>query len=211
MATTYPGTIDTFTNPSGTSTLDSPDHALQHTNANGAVIAVETVLGTTAGTSIAKDFSAGQFAVRQNSSGVVPNQLTLGTPIADQIASSGTTIPTKINQGLAPTVVTLTDTAGGTMTANAAAGQVFNLVLGTAAGNRTLGTPVNATAGQAINYAVKASGSANGTLVWAGAFRFSQNSGTPTVGTGTTWNYFGWRYNGVDSKWDFQGQSLNVI
>jgi len=46
MTTTYPGTIDTFTNPASTDTLASVDHAAQHDNINDAVKAVETTLGT---------------------------------------------------------------------------------------------------------------------------------------------------------------------
>ncbi len=64
MVTGYPTSIDNFTNPAGTNTLDSPDHALQHTNVNGAAIAIQNVLGTTAGTSVLKNFASGDFAAR---------------------------------------------------------------------------------------------------------------------------------------------------
>lgn len=50
MATSYPGSIDALVNPSGTSTLSSPSHADQHGNANDAVEALETKLGTGAST-----------------------------------------------------------------------------------------------------------------------------------------------------------------
>ena len=46
MATNYPTSIDAFTNPAGTATLASPDHAGQHTDINDAVEAIETELGT---------------------------------------------------------------------------------------------------------------------------------------------------------------------
>lgn len=89
MATQYPGTIDSFSSPAGTSLLTSPDHALQHTNVNGAVTAIETVLGTTAGTSVFKNFTAGQFPARVNSGGTLVQTViggtiantTLGTPV----------------------------------------------------------------------------------------------------------------------------------
>jgi len=47
MATNYPTTLDTFTNPTSTDTLDSATvpHAAQHDNINDAVLAVETALG----------------------------------------------------------------------------------------------------------------------------------------------------------------------
>jgi len=46
MATSYPASLDNFTNPTGSDTLASPDHAGQHTNINDAVEAIETELGT---------------------------------------------------------------------------------------------------------------------------------------------------------------------
>ena len=45
MASSYPGALDTFTNPVGTDYQDTVDHATQHTNANDAIAAVQTELG----------------------------------------------------------------------------------------------------------------------------------------------------------------------
>jgi hypothetical protein len=47
MATNYPTSLDSFTNPTATDTLDSATvpHAAQHDNINDAVLAVETALG----------------------------------------------------------------------------------------------------------------------------------------------------------------------
>lgn len=50
MATNYPTSIDSFTNPTSGDTLDSPSHAAQHANINDAVEAVQTKLGVGAGT-----------------------------------------------------------------------------------------------------------------------------------------------------------------
>jgi hypothetical protein len=50
MATNFPGSLDSFTNPSSSSTLDSPSHAAQHANINDAMEAVQSKLGTGAGT-----------------------------------------------------------------------------------------------------------------------------------------------------------------
>lgn len=50
MATNFPGSLDSFTNPSSSSTLDSPSHAAQHANINDAMVAVQTKLGIGAGT-----------------------------------------------------------------------------------------------------------------------------------------------------------------
>ena len=87
MSTSYPGTIQTFSNPSGTSTLDSPDHAGLHTNLADTLGAAQAVMGTTAGTSVLKNFADGDFSTRINSSGVLQqtiqgtiNSSTFGTP-----------------------------------------------------------------------------------------------------------------------------------
>lgn len=69
----YPSSIDAPTNPSGTSLLTSPDHAGLHTSTNTSVVAIETVLGTTAGTSVLKNMASGDFAARKNNE-------TLGSP-----------------------------------------------------------------------------------------------------------------------------------
>ena len=47
MATSYPGGLDSFTNPAAGDGLDSPSHAGQHANANDAIEAVQAELGTT--------------------------------------------------------------------------------------------------------------------------------------------------------------------
>lgn len=49
MATNFPTSVDngtTLPNPTGSNTLNSPDHAAEHANANDAIKAVETKLGT---------------------------------------------------------------------------------------------------------------------------------------------------------------------
>lgn len=235
MATTYPGTLDSFVNPVGTNTLDSPDHATQHTNTNGAAVALETKIGVGSGSPVLNQIMVGSGngtsgwtgtwnnatlgTATINAStigtpaitGGTANAITLGTPTIGTITIPGTVTPLTPSAALSPASGTIADSAGGTLTVNAQAGQVFYSAFGTAAGNRTIGTPQNATAWQAITYALKASGSANGTLVWAPIFRMSSNTGTPTIGTASTWNYYGWRYNSIDSKWDYQGQSPNVI
>ncbi|KKM24470.1 hypothetical protein LCGC14_1604740, partial [marine sediment metagenome] len=78
MSTSYPGALDSLTNPAGTQTLDSPDHASQHTNANDAIEAIQVVVGTTAGTNVLKAFSAGDIPARLNTSNVL-QQVIQGT------------------------------------------------------------------------------------------------------------------------------------
>lgn len=145
--------------------------------------------------------------------GGVYNGASFGTPtiVGGTVAVSGTVTPLSFGAGIAPTVITLTDSAGGTITPNAQAGQVFHMVLGTTAGNRTLGTPANAaTDGQPLVYRIKQNTNNTGTLVWPAIYRFNAN-GTPTLGTTSSYNYYAWRYNAIDTKWDFQGNSGGVV
>lgn len=69
----YPGTIDSFTNPSGTNTLDNPDHALQHSDANDAIEALEKVMGTTSGSAVVSHFSSTERALAIAGTATVKN------------------------------------------------------------------------------------------------------------------------------------------
>ena len=242
----YPNTIVSLTNPGGTSPLASgPDHAALHTSINNEVIAIETTVGTTAGTNVLKAFAAGEFPVRINgatgiiqtiptggtfngmlfgtptlqsptitglgtNSGTIANGV-YGTPAIDVINARNSGTALGFGNSMYPAVGTISDSAGGTLTVNAQASQVYYCAMGTSAGNRTIATPTNISAYQQLTYAFKSSGSANGTLVWGTVFRISQDFGTPTLGTGTSWNMYSWRYNAVDSKFDFMGQIKNLI
>ena len=83
MATLFPGGTDSLTNPIGTQTLDTPDHAAQHTNNNDAIEAMQSNFGTNSGTNIHKNFVVGNFPVRMNSSSVLQQviQGTIGTSL----------------------------------------------------------------------------------------------------------------------------------
>ena len=94
MSTTYPGTIQTFTNPSGTSLLTSPDHAVMHTNTNDTLGAIQNTLGTTAGTALFNAFGASD---KPEKKGVITMGTTAyttsGTLVANQVLKyDGTTI-----------------------------------------------------------------------------------------------------------------------
>src|ERR1035437_8053296 len=47
MTTSFPTSIDSLTDPISTNPMTSPDHAGQHANANDAIVAIETAIGTT--------------------------------------------------------------------------------------------------------------------------------------------------------------------
>lgn len=67
----YPTSIYAGTSVAGTTSVSDVDHAANHNGANSELTAIETVLGTTAGTSVLKNFVAGNFAARINSSNVL--------------------------------------------------------------------------------------------------------------------------------------------
>ena len=45
LATNFPTSLDTLTNPDGTSSLSNPSHATQHSNANDAIEALQLKVG----------------------------------------------------------------------------------------------------------------------------------------------------------------------
>ncbi len=46
MATSYPNSIDELVNPNGTDQLSAPSHSEQHSNANDAIEAIQSFVGT---------------------------------------------------------------------------------------------------------------------------------------------------------------------
>lgn len=136
----------------------------------------------------------------------------IGTPTLlgnGTIAMSGTVSPIQPGAALSPTVGTASDSAGGTITVNSQAAQLWEVNMGTAGGNRTIGTPQNPTDGQFLAYRLKQNTNNTGTVLWASVFRGTAQAAA--LGTQSTWNYYGWRYNATDTKWDFQGNSIALI
>lgn len=112
----YPASKTTFSDPSGTSLLTSPDHASLHTSVNDTIESIQDTVGTTAGTNVLKDFAAGNFPARINSSNVLQqvisgtvNNSTLGTPTT----TGGVTTSGTFNNGAIGTSAIV----GGTVTA----------------------------------------------------------------------------------------------
>ena len=79
MTTAYPSGIDNFTNPTSTDTLSSATvpHASEHANANDAIKAIETELGTNPKGSYAS-VSARLADLTGASATALPNILMLG-------------------------------------------------------------------------------------------------------------------------------------
>lgn len=138
MPTTYPSSKQTFTDPSGTSPLASgPDHAALHTSINDTVEALQDTLGTTQGTNIAKNFNAGDLAVRANSSNVL--QQTLQGTINNSVIGTPTiTGGTANNQTIGTPTLVLGSDAQGDLLYRSSGGTITRLGIG--AGSQVLTT-----------------------------------------------------------------------
>ena len=184
MATNYPGSLDSLTNPTSGDKLDNPSHSTQHANANDAIEAVETKLGI--GVSSAGSATSGQVlmagtggtttwsSITSLSAGTASNFILVSPEESITItatASSGT-----VNADLKTSGVTFA-------TANASGNWVMNLRGdGTATANSLI------TVGQSISHVYM---NTNGTGVFypisytidgtAITPRF-QAAGTPTTG-----------------------------
>lgn len=87
----FPTTIDTpDTTMQGTTLFTGDDHALNHRTLGSSIIAIENNLGTNAGTSILKNFNAGDFGARINSGGILQQTLTGTVNLQGQATASGT-------------------------------------------------------------------------------------------------------------------------
>lgn len=150
----YPSSIVNLTNPGGGSSVAGV-HAALHGSVNDEIEAIETTLGTNSGTYVLKNFTAGQLAMRVNTSGVMQDTVTagtlrsvvLGTPvIGSQNSTGGTIAAAAFNNGTLGTTVILTPSgpapvAGDMYYYQSSVSAVDRLALGTQ-GNRliSLGT-----------------------------------------------------------------------
>lgn len=132
MSTTYPGTVQTFVDPAGTAKLSNPDHTQRHIDESDTIEAIQTVMGTTAGTSVLKNFAAGDFPARINATNVLQqavsgtiNNATMGTPsvtapkINENVALTSTSTNLNLLSGLSalPTLQSKVITSTRDMTA----------------------------------------------------------------------------------------------
>lgn len=175
MASNFPGALDSLTNPVGTNTQDSPDHAAQHTNANDIIEAIESNLGTNSGTSMLKHFTVGQFAVRHTG-----------------VAATGTLVQTLVGGTLNAQTMGSPAITGGTLTSPVLAGGNIN--------NGTLGTPTITVSSDATGDLFFRS--AGGTLNRLGVGtqgQFLRTAGTPALPAWQTASFLGAPISGSGS------------
>lgn len=89
MATNFPTSLDALTNPLGTDTLASPDHAGQHANANDAIEALQTKVGVNSSAVTASlDYKIAQAATLTGVQTLTNKQLTAPEETWNIVASA---------------------------------------------------------------------------------------------------------------------------
>ena len=86
MATNFPASLDTLTNPSATDTLDSPPHDEQHADANDAIEALQAKVGADgSAVTTSLDYKVSQLEtdVSTNTSNISTNTSNIGTNTTD--------------------------------------------------------------------------------------------------------------------------------
>jgi hypothetical protein len=125
MATNFPTSLDTFTNPNSGNTLDSPSHSIQHSDINDAVEAIEAKIGV--GSSTAGSATAG-YALVNTSGGTTAysllgvSGLSSGTAVANTFLranGSGAATFAPIAQGLTLLIPSSVAVGSGTGTVSA--------------------------------------------------------------------------------------------
>ncbi len=95
-------------------------------------------------------------------------------------------------------IVALTD--GATINTDASLGNVFTVTI---AGNRTFAAPTNPLADQKITYKIRQDAIGGRIITWDSAFNFGVDlSGVPNSTSPNTFDYYGFQYNDVTSRWD---------
>jgi hypothetical protein len=78
MATSFPSSLDSFTNPTAVDTLDSPPHDTQHADANDAIEALQAKVGVnSSAVATSHDYKIGAVEDRLDN----PTELTLKAPL----------------------------------------------------------------------------------------------------------------------------------
>lgn len=78
MATNFPTSLDSLTNPTATDTLDSPPHDTQHADANDAIEAIQAKVGAdSSAVTTSHDYKIGTLETRLDD----PTELTLKAPL----------------------------------------------------------------------------------------------------------------------------------
>jgi hypothetical protein len=230
VATNYPGAIDNYTNPSSLEPMNAPSHAGQHANANDAIEAVETELGTN------PKGSAATVKARldgiEDGTRLASNSITATQIAANAVGSSELADNAVDTAAIQDSAVTSAKIADGTITAAdvaadtfAAFGTVGNLLTANQASIET-STPSfgtnRASIAKSSDYALHGTSSLKVTCTSSGtsSVRIPQTgtNATPVV-AGATYTGSFWVYSAADTAnvyaslqwWDAAGSALTGV
>lgn len=110
--TTYPGTIQTFVDPAGTAKLSNPDHTQRHIDESDTIVAIQSVIGTTAGTSVLKNVLAGQFVATTAGTETLTNKTINNAVMGTPAITGGTMATGVINSSTIGTATITSSTIG---------------------------------------------------------------------------------------------------
>jgi hypothetical protein len=135
VATNFPTSLDALSNPVSTDTLASPDHAVQHTNVNDAVEALQTKVGINGSTdSTSLDYKVEKRPVTFNaqtaSYTLVLSDMGKMVEVSNASANTLTVPPNSSVAFPIGTVIDILQTGAGQTTITAGSGVTINSAIG---------------------------------------------------------------------------------
>jgi hypothetical protein len=89
MATNFPASLDTLTNPTSSDSLSSPSHSAQHANVNDAVEALQAKVGVdSSAVTTSLDYKVAQLEGRDTAGLVLVSETTVGTAVSSVTVSN---------------------------------------------------------------------------------------------------------------------------
>lgn len=222
MASNFPSSLDSFTDPTATSKLNSPSHSQQHVNINDAVEKIEAKVGVDSSTVVTShDYklsgvTSGDKAGSLTGTETQTNK-TLTTPVIaslyqDAAKTKLMTVPNTASDTLAALAATQTfsnkritkrvgtSASAATHTIDSDSYDIFT-VTAQAAGVTFAAPSGTPTAGQSLIIRIKDNGTARA-ITWNAAFRASTDLALPTTTVISKTLYCGFMWNSVDNRWD---------
>ena len=159
MATNFPGSLDSLTNPTGSDTLSSPSHSSQHADANDAIEALQAKVGVN-GSAVTTSLD---YKVRNIADATVTNSVVQGLEESWNVAATAATGTVNFD--------TLTSTAW-LYTSNASGNWTLNV---RGDGSTTLASLLDTGDSITVAFAV----TQGATAYYASAFQIDGSSVTP--------------------------------
>lgn len=202
MASTFPTTLDSLTDPTATSKLNSPSHSQQHININDAVEKIEAKVGvdgsavTTTHAYKLSGVTGTDLAVSKTGTETLTNK-TLTAPTITSPTTTGTDTGalTFSNKITIQTITALAPAAGATQNLDLSLGSVFVVTM--PAGTLTL-TVSNEVAGRYFSVEI-INATSQGALTWFSTIKWIDDSEPPLTGTNAKKDTFAFRVTGTDA------------